>query len=153
MGILNRLFGKKPQPLNKEGVRSLSGKPRGNVQTAQPIPGTTGKPKDESVSKDEINRRVLPGNEVAEFLRGETVVFVHSSNVYSLFYKPETQQLIVTYLDDEKEGAGPSYEYDNISAAEAQQFMTNSSKGITVWDILRVRGSKNGARKPYRRLS
>lgn len=117
------------------------------VPTANPIPGTAGIPQGTHPSRSEIAERVVTGEEAAEFLRGETVLFVHSSNVESLAYKPGEQKLLVSYL------SGGTYEYSNISTQEAQQFLTSGSKGRAVWDFLRVRGSRTAHRKPYRKLS
>lgn len=89
----------------------------------------------------------IPWQEVDDFLNDQRVVYVHSTNVRAGQYLPDEGKMILEFLDRS------FYEYDNISRQEAILFLTAASKGSWVWDTLRIRGTKYGHRKPYRKVS
>ena len=75
---------------------------------------------------------------------------VTSSNVHSIGFKmnyptPTQSTIYVRYLgnkDGVRSGLGPMYEYFDIHPDQFQSFVKAASKGIWVWDHLRVRGSR-----------
>lgn len=85
--------------------------------------------------------------EVDDFLYGGMILFVKSSNVGAVQYHVNEQKMMVEYLG--KGGKPRAYLYSNVSEAEALSFVQASSKGVWVWDHLRIRGTKNGHRKSY----
>lgn len=86
---------------------------------------------------------------VQDFLFLGLVLQVHSSNVQSIKYDLDNQRLFIWY----KGRGNPGYEYRNVSRTEALGFATALSKGAEVWNTLRIRGTKLGHRKPYRKIS
>lgn len=84
--------------------------------------------------------------EVERFLYRGAVLSVVSSNVDHVEWDHRTSQLIVTYRN------GSQYAYENISEGEARSFAEAPSKGTWVWNFLRIKGTKHGHKKPYRRL-
>jgi hypothetical protein len=89
-----------------------------------------------------------PYDPIESFIhRGEIMYVYHlSSNVGSIQYSKEDEQMTIQYK------WGGVYLYNNISPTEAYSMVVAASKGIWVWDNLRVRGTKKGHKKPYRRL-
>ena len=88
------------------------------------------------------------GNEEAEaFVYGGKEIFMHSSNVRSAQYMPDSQQMYVSFKN------GGQYIYDNVSVQEAIKMIQALSKGGEIWDTYRVRGSKTATRKPYKKIS
>jgi hypothetical protein len=88
----------------------------------------------------------IGNEELNDFINGGNMIFVHSSNVAGMQYFPEEQKLMIEFLN------GSAYLYSSITRDEALQFAQNASKGKTVWDLLRVRGSKTAHKKPYKRI-
>lgn len=108
---------------------------RTKPKRVQPTPGQRGtgsrKP---TVSRDEVE----------DFLRHGTIFFVNSSNVVSAQYFPDPEfKMLIEFYD------GSAYLYSNVSEYEALSFAQAPSKGIWVWDHLRIRGTVTGHRKPY----
>jgi hypothetical protein len=97
---------------------------------------------EENVSKWEQ----LTGNEVEDFVFGGVAILVHSSNVSQLQYDYKKNVLTVAFKN------GSVYEYDNVTPPEAVRFIQATSKGGSVWDLLRVRGSRTGHQKPFRKI-
>lgn len=94
-------------------------------------------------------RAVAEGREPDEFgrfMNGEWVGF-SSSNVEAGVYYPDSMRLELQFRD------GTYYAYYSVSAEEASSLYRAPSKGIWVWDVLRIRGTKLGFRKPYAWLS
>lgn len=83
--------------------------------------------------------------ELEAFMYGERFDRFASSNVEAIQYDITTSQLYVRYQ------GGRWYRYDGVTKTEAQQFWAGYSKGTMVWDILRVRGTKDGHRKSFTR--
>lgn len=83
---------------------------------------------------------------VEGFLLDADLFPVHSTNVAIAQYHHETNQLMLEFLN------GAAYLYSNVTIDEAFDFARAPSKGIWVWNNLRVRGSKTGYKKPYVRL-
>jgi hypothetical protein len=71
--------------------------------------------------------------------------------VHAVWYRPAAGEIFVTFFDNSG-GApvpGPTYKYWPISEAEARTTFRYSSKGIYVWDQMRVRGSATLHKKNY----
>lgn len=102
---------------------------------------------EEGFTQEEIDKwRRIPAGQVRDFVVDSVPLFVHSSNVSMLQYYPETQQLQVEFLN------GSAYLYSDIDVNLAIEFATATSKGGKVWDSLRIRGTKRGHKKPYKRI-
>ena len=95
---------------------------------------------------DKLNRRLVLGDEVYDFVYEMQPMLVHSSNVRMVQFFPNEKKMLVEF----KKGA--AYIYSNVSEQEALSFARAHSKGIWVWDHLRVRGSRTRHKKPYARL-
>jgi hypothetical protein len=67
-----------------------------------------------------------------------------SSNVMWIQYDLENSSLYVTYKKN-----GCTYRYWPVSVVEARTFYHMASKGETVWDLLRKRGTNLGHQKNY----
>lgn len=93
----------------------------------------------------------LTGNEVEDFVLNGKPFPVHSSNVAGFKYDLKRQVLTVSFLA--KRGRpGGVYEYYDVTPQEAIHMAKALSKGSAVWDTLRIRGTRTGHRKKYRRL-
>lgn len=88
----------------------------------------------------------LSGGEVLNFVRKQIFLPVNSTNVRGATYFQESNQMLVEFK------GGSAYVYSNVSEQEAINFAQAASKGAWVWDNLRIRGTKYGHRKPYRRI-
>ena len=67
--------------------------------------------------------------------------------VWQVWYAPLEESIYVTFYEN---GApGRTYRYWTITKPEALQMFRASSKGIQVWDQMRVRGSKTAHKKSY----
>ncbi len=90
-----------------------------------------------------------------DFLRSATWLHLASSNVEALRFVWDTQTLEVQYKGTDPNGAGYYYQYFDITPAEADDFVRQSSPGRWVWDHLRVRGPGNADKwqKPYVRMT
>ncbi len=80
-----------------------------------------------------------------------------SSNVYAIAYNVERGSLFVQYKHwdpslplGEQHGAGPIYEYKNVSIVEALALYKTADVGGWLWDHVRVRGTWSQHKKPYR---
>lgn len=92
-------------------------------------------------------RGVPPGRSIAdEFVYGNDLVFVKSSNVLSAQYYWADHKMMIEFLN------GSAYLYSSVSETEAWSFITASSHGKWIWDNLRVRGTADQHRKPYERI-
>lgn len=87
--------------------------------------------------------RQLPDSVGIDFVFNQGLFVVHSSNVSSFQYFINSQSLLVQFHN------GGVYKYSNISEQEAVYFYIAQSKGGAVWDILRIRGTLKGHKKPY----
>lgn len=97
-----------------------------------------------------FNGRVVSDSPPLElFLDGFPYARFASSNVRTLVYDRRDESLYVQYI--RKRGTDEWYRHFNVSVAEAREFYGNVSKGITVWDLLRLRGTQDGFKKPYSR--
>jgi hypothetical protein len=115
-------------------------------------------PDDQPYTLKNHENRLISVEDVQEFLEGKRDILVDSTNVYSIGYRPETEQLHVGFQSKTPDGKpsgqlGSMYEYDQISPEEAKSFLQVNSKGGWVWDELRIRGTKTGHKKAYRRIS
>lgn len=79
---------------------------------------------------------------LTRFLYGEMVDVV-SSNVQSIQYDREHQWLYIIFR------SGAWYRYGEISPQEAESLFFAGSKGKWCWDVLRIRGTVFGFKKPY----
>lgn len=99
-------------------------------------------------SAEEIAKwHMLPGEEVYAFVHEQWPLFVHSSNVVMAQYFHADRKLLIEFK------TGKAYLYSEVSEHEAIEFAKSPSKGVWCWDYLRIRGTKNGHRKPYVRVS
>lgn len=75
-----------------------------------------------------------------------------SSNVHSYGYDVDSLTLYVRYLAPEKYGRGPGslYAYDGVRLVKFLSMLDAPSKGIWLWDNVRIRGTWSGHRHPYR---
>lgn len=75
-----------------------------------------------------------------------------SSNVHSYGYDVDSLTLYVRYLAPERYGRGPGslYAYDGVSLTKFLALHEAPSKGIWIWDNVRIRGTWSGHRHPYR---
>ena len=109
-------------------------------------PGTFGTP-------PEDEKRELFGAEmVDEFVRGDLLLQVESSNVSWMNYFPKENKLRIGYHGGRKDGSIAVYDYWGVTPIEAKVFAQAASKGKASWDFLRVRGSKIMHQKPYQRV-
>ncbi len=97
-----------------------------------------------------FNGRVVSDSPPLElFLDGFPYARFASSNVRTIVYDRRSEDLFIQYI--RRRGNDLWYRYQNVSKAEATQFYAAVSKGVTVWDYLRVRGTQTGFKKPYSR--
>lgn len=102
---------------------------------------------EEPYSQEEIDKwQNIPADEAEDFIYGGQILHVNSSNVAAMQYHPEDSKLMVEFLN------GSAYLYSNITPQEALQFVQAQSKGGAVWDMLRVRGSRTGSKKPFTKI-
>lgn len=75
-----------------------------------------------------------------------------SSNVHSYGYDVDSLTLYVRYIADEKFGRGPGslYAYDGVPLRKFLALYDAPSKGIWIWDNVRIRGTWSGHRHPHR---
>lgn len=125
---------KKQVPPQRVGYRGIAA---GTVQ---------GRPQEELAGLELFDEE-LPQSETERFILGNYKLPVNSSNVAWFEYFPETAQMHVGFL------GGATYEYDNITQADAMKAVNSSSKGSFIWSVFRIRGTKRGSRKPYRRIA
>lgn len=78
-----------------------------------------------------------------DFLYGQRIMRVISSNVASASYDDEENFLTITYKN------GRSYVYAKVTELEARSFWYATSKGSWIWTYLRVRGSRTLHQKSY----
>ena len=75
---------------------------------------------------------------------------VESSNVYAIAYEKDKQAILVQFLNWEPgcwnllNEPGAIYRYRNQNEAAARSFYENASKGVWIWDNLRVRSKEDG---------
>lgn len=103
--------------------------------------------KEPDYSKENVAKwKGYTADEVEGFVYDQQPFFVHSTNVVMAQYFIQTKQMMVEYKDSR------AYLYDNVSEDEAINFAKAESKGVWVWDNLRVRGSKTAHKKSYTRI-
>lgn len=90
-------------------------------------------------------------DEVESFVYDGEWFSVHSSNVQALQYNNDKKELLVKFKPKGRNPGG-LYKYENVTTEEAVQFAQAQSKGGACWDMLRVRGTKYGHKKPYSRV-
>jgi len=138
-GIFDRLRGwlrKKPAPRPKLGRGH-----RGVAAGSQASPDLEGYAERLAQGHSEVAE-----DEVEDFLFNEVPLVVNSTNVSNVTYFPKEGKLLVQFLN------GGKYLYSQISEAEALSFVQAQSKGIWVWNNLRVRGSRTAHRKPWTKV-
>lgn len=71
--------------------------------------------------------------------------------VYSVWYVPKEEAIYVQFHDNSSGAPAPGqiYKYWTFKPIEARQMYRASSKGIAVWDQMRVRGSRTAHKKNY----
>ena len=132
-------FAKKPKPLPGSHAQG-SGFRYGHRGTAM---GSVAKP---DLSKENVAQwRTFGENEARNFMEG-VPIHVHSSNVAVAQYFPDANKLLLEFKN------GASYMYDDIDENMAWDFLHAVSKGSWTWDKLRIRGTKYGHKKPYRKV-
>lgn len=141
--MISRLLRKKPKgpEVTPRGEAGFP-KPAGRVEGHRGLGiGSTTEP---DLHPEKWER--LSGDQVENFVYHRAVLPVNSTNVAHVQYDIEKHILIVTFL------GGGQYSYSNVSEQEAINFAQAGSKGAWVWDRLRIRGSKTGHQKPYRKI-
>lgn len=91
--------------------------------------------------------RLRLGGILDDFVYDGRELSVASSNVSTIQYDLERQILKVGYLN------GTVYGYLGVTLQEAVSLATAGSKGQWIWDNLRIRGTRDGFRKPYWRVA
>ncbi len=87
-----------------------------------------------------------------DFLDGYPLSRFASSNVYAVVYDRTQSHLYVQYMGGRgknRGGPGRWYQYRQVEISEAKVMYNAASKGVKVWDMLRVRGSQTAHQKPY----
>jgi len=78
---------------------------------------------------------------------------VTSSNVYAIAYDLASRALFVQYRfwapGETRTGPGPIYRYEDVAPKLALDAYDAISKGVWIWDKLRIRGSVAGHQVPY----
>ncbi len=142
--IVNTLRGKYKKPTVRKRAQSIAGAGPGGhrgIAAGSLVPG------EQDLSPENIAKwQMLSGEEAEAFLYAKMPLDVHSSNVESVQFDIDASELTVVFI------GGATYVYSNFSEQEAQRFLQAQSKGGTIWDMCRIRGSKNGHRKPFRRI-
>lgn len=107
--------------------------------------GTLGTPQDND------QREGIDAQTADEFMKGNILLFVDSSNVEYVKYSPEVMRCEVGFLP---KGTGDSraYHYWEVFPDDMRAFLTSPSKGEWLWDYFRVRGSAVAHKKPYKRI-
>lgn len=85
--------------------------------------------------------------DVVDFIYRGKPLSVHSSNVRVFQYDISKKELFILFKN------GGKYVYSSIDPREAYQIIKHWSKGVAVWDYLRIRGTRYGHRKPYRKVN
>lgn len=88
----------------------------------------------------------VPEGEATDFVYGGFPLFVNSSNVASATYHHESNEMDVEFLD------GSMYRYSSVTPQEALEFVQYQSKGDFIWTKFRIRGTKNGHRRPFQKI-
>ena len=103
-------------------------------------------PPEPYTEEERLKHRQLGSAQAMGFVYDQEPLFVHSSNVAMGQYFLPDKKLMLEFLD------GSAYTYDNVTEDEAIEFVQYASKGGFVWDRLRIRGTKKGHQKPYRKI-
>lgn len=74
---------------------------------------------------------------------GEAIYSPMSSNVAMFWFDAASTELFVQYKD------GSLYKYTGVTTEIARKFYRKDSKGKSVWDYLRIRGTSLGHQHPY----
>lgn len=91
--------------------------------------------------------KMLTGDEVEDFVHWNQPLYVHSTCVVYAQYFPEDRKMLIEYKD-----LPGAYMHGDISEEEAYSFATAQSKGSWTWDVIRIRGTKNGMKKPTTKI-
>ncbi len=89
-----------------------------------------------------------------DFLDGFPLSRFASSNVYAIVYDRIKSILHIQFMGGtgrKRSGPGKWVAYLDVSISDAKEFYNGSSKGIKVWDLLRVRGTQGGMKKNFAR--
>ncbi len=149
--------------------------PQGGTSQA---PGGRISPKEQGEPRTTDQTGVLPGGQSGTTTRGTTRKVVdlevagvrrrfrrdhpivtkamvptpESSNVYAFGYDYDKSSLYVRYQAGGKMGAGPGslYAYSNVPPRTFLAMLDAGSKGIFIWDHIRIRGTVSGHKHDYR---
>jgi hypothetical protein len=91
----------------------------------------------------ELGSIVASSDPSTQFIREGKWFHVNSSNVLRIMYDREEEKLWVHYK------SGAPYWYYPVQEVDALDMFIAGSKGIWVWDNLRVRGSRTAHKKAY----
>ena len=109
--------------------------------------------------------RLRIGGRVREYRPNDPIITgemieVESSNVYAIGFlwnndDPMNGTLQIRFKQsrpgsNRKSGPGPLYYYEGVHPDVFTAFRRAASKGVFVWDRIRIRGTKSGHRYPYR---
>ena len=151
---VGRVFSKKPPPLIKSGRKESSAsvevqgqsKRREKFLERRVNAGTSSEVYD---NKKDLGEGNSPYQEY--FLNGHSLGRFASSHVYQIVYDRVKQVLHIQYLGGKgkrRSGPGRWYAYYRMTIPEAKTIYNAASKGVFVWDALRVRGQPGNHRKP-----
>lgn len=148
IGKINKLFQSR-KPSSKVAAKSKLSKARqrfmeGGIFGHRGI--AAGDLENVDVSRANIRQwRKLTKTQAEGFLDGERL-YVHSTNVSFFQYDKASKTLVVGFK------GGGVYAYDPVTEGEAIRALQEMSKGNFVWSKLRIRGTKYGHKKNYRKL-
>ncbi len=87
----------------------------------------------------------IGGDEIQGFLDDEELLIVTSSNVAAAQYHNDSGELMIEYLN------GDAWLY-TVSRAMAEDFARAPSKGIFVWDRIKIRGTVHEHQVPAKKI-
>lgn len=108
--------------------------------------GSLGVGKEDVSAENRAKWKRLGGGEAADFVYLGELLFVHSSNVAAAQYDVYSRTMMVEFK------GGAAYLYSDVSEDEAIAFANAQSKGSWVWSVCRIRGTKNGHKKPFTKI-
>ncbi len=132
------LFGRKPPKVPRIPESEMAGGHRGVAMGSRAAPDRS--------AGNVANWEQLTGHEVENFAYSQVKLRLHSSNAAWAQYNHHDKELDVGFNN------GGVYRYSNVDVREAIAFIKAASKGSWLWDNIRVRGSRTGHKKPYRKL-
>lgn len=153
-GVLDSLGTGSGGPLKPPKVRAV---PKVSKSSRRRIIENSRKPVAAPIPADETSPEDVIDDFTAGMLQAQMYP-VTSSNVHSIGMRidePEDRKgtLLIRYLgqgaNGQRAGLGSLYEYYDVPTELFREFLSASSKGVFVWDHIRVRGTIAGHRYSY----